>query len=339
MVIDLFQAALRPSSQTTYKTGQRAYSRFLQSMQGGVYFPFKRRILPETELNLAFFMAFLLLEPSINKASTILNYETHVKYLFRAEGCPTEMWTTPFLRQIRKGLQNILPSHSDSRRPLLLPLIMSRPQFLTVVSDTQRLLRFATILGFIGMLRPHSIEALKPQAFSMVTARGEVIQMPSQPARFQEVFMKIATSERILGFFITFKSKTMDQARAYFPTLSNVANQTEFALICPLLALTDITHRGWMKKGLLKQLNKKKRFTEYLQHLTGLQNYIAPYALRIGGRTWLLSKGMDRQLVDYLGTWKSPEASARYFRAAPHAVLVLLQRFYFSQANWYGDQV
>ena len=91
VVISVFHAALQPSSQRTYRTGQRAYNRFLSTMTGGSRFPFKRRMLPETELNLAFFMAFLLLEPSITKASTILGYETHVKYMFKTEGCPEEM--------------------------------------------------------------------------------------------------------------------------------------------------------------------------------------------------------------------------------------------------------
>ena len=91
VVLELFDAALCPASQRTYKTGQRAYFRFLGSIYRGVRFPFERRVLSETELNLAFFMAFLILEPTINKASTILNYETHVKYLFRTEGCPVEI--------------------------------------------------------------------------------------------------------------------------------------------------------------------------------------------------------------------------------------------------------
>ena len=67
VVTDLFYAALRPSSQQTYRTGQRAYTRFLSSIRGGVRFPFKQRTLSETELNLAFFMAFLVLGPSIKK--------------------------------------------------------------------------------------------------------------------------------------------------------------------------------------------------------------------------------------------------------------------------------
>ena len=104
--------------------------------------------------------------------------------------------------------------------------------------------------------------------------------------------------------------------------------------MCPILALNDLLRRGLLKKGFLKALNKEKRLTEYLQFISGLDHYIAPYALRVGGRTWLLSEGMDRQFVDFLGTWKSPDASARYHRAAHKAVLISLRRFYASRANW-----
>ena len=65
-----------------------------------------------------------------------------------------------------------------------------------------------------------------------------------------------------------------------------------------------------------------------------MEQDIAPYALRIGGRTWFLANGLDRQFVDFLGTWKSPDASARYYRAAPKAVLVSLRRLNASRANW-----
>ena len=111
--MSLFEAALRPSSQRTYQTGQRAYERFLTSIEGGIRFPFKRRIIPETELNLAFFMAFLLLEPRIRTAGTILNYESHVKYRFQEEGCPEEVYNTQFLRQVRRGVKNSLLSKLD----------------------------------------------------------------------------------------------------------------------------------------------------------------------------------------------------------------------------------
>ena len=54
----------------------------------------------------------------------------------------------------------------------------------------------------------------------------------------------------------------------------------------------------------------------------------SPHTLRIGGRTWYISQGMDRQFVDYLGTWVSPEASARYYRENPVAVIRKVREFY-----------
>ena len=90
VVMDLYDSALQPSSRRTYGTGQRAYARFVQTMRGGVYLPFQQLRLGETELNLAFFMTFLLLEPRITKATTITGYESHVKYVFKEEGCPED---------------------------------------------------------------------------------------------------------------------------------------------------------------------------------------------------------------------------------------------------------
>ena len=122
----------------------------------------------------------------------------------------------------------------------------------------------------------------------------------------------------------------MKRARAHFPCLGDFSGQSRFAAMCPMRALLDVSQRGLLKDNLFKQLNKKKRLTLYLQMISGIDKYIAPYALRIGGRTWLLSKGMDRQLVDFLGTWKIPEASARYYRATPHMVLRTMKDFYSS---------
>ena len=80
VVIDLYDAAIQESSRRQYRTGQRAYLRFTQEVDVPYGFlPFPRTSLSKTELTLAFYMAYLLLRPTILKASTILNYETHVK--------------------------------------------------------------------------------------------------------------------------------------------------------------------------------------------------------------------------------------------------------------------
>ena len=80
VVLDFYEAALKASSQRTYRTGQRAYHRFVESLYDPSELPFVGQQLNETELTLAFFMAHLLLKPTMSVGTTILNYESHVKY-------------------------------------------------------------------------------------------------------------------------------------------------------------------------------------------------------------------------------------------------------------------
>ena len=180
-----------------------------------------------------------------------------------------------------------------------------------------QILRFTTIMGFIGMLRPNAIRQLSPKSFTMVTTDSKIIGMPAQPESFERELTRLREQEHILGFYIQFHSKTMRNARAYFPSLSVLDANLKISQMCPVRALVSISQQRLLKDGFVRTVGKKISLTKYLRHLTGIKTNIAPYALRIGGRTWLLARGMDRQFVDFLGTWKSPEASARYFRAAP----------------------
>ena len=50
-------------------------------------------------------MASLVLKATIKAGTTILNYETHTKYLFRSEGCEPIEYDTAFLGQIRTGVR------------------------------------------------------------------------------------------------------------------------------------------------------------------------------------------------------------------------------------------
>ena len=176
------------------------------------------------------------------------------------------------------------------------------------------------------MLRPDTLRGFAPEAITIVTCKGNCIKLPSNQRAFKETVLKARRDHKLLGFYIDFASKTMSDARAYFPNLCNPA--TLFREMCPTRALLEITSRSLVKTGFLRTITRKKKLTIYLQQLLQVETDVAPYALRIGGRTWMISMGLDRQFVDYLGTWKSPESSARYFRAAPGAVLRSLRRFY-----------
>ena len=257
-----------------------------------------------------------------------MGYESHVKYWFRTEGCPEDEYNTPFLRQLRSGIQKTLPSNADTRRALLLPNFMNSNQFNTTIREKDILVRFATILGFVGMLRPHTFEQLGPNSFTIVLMSHRCVRLGGPAKVFRSQLDQLRRSSRILGFYIDFESKTMQNARAYFPSLCSRKSSTPFAPMCPVRALVQISSRGKMRKAFLKSINKGKLSTKYLNRVSETTEAFALYSLRIGGRTWMLSEGMDRQFCDFLGTWKSPDASARYFRANPAAVLKLLRNFY-----------
>ena len=91
--------------------------------------------------------------------------------------------------------------------------------------------------------------------------------------------------------------------------------------------------KGWVDNGFLRNAGTGRTLVKYLQQLIDTKSAVSAYALRIGGRTWNLTWGLDRQFVDYLGTWKSPEASAPYYRERPSAVLQRLTRFYKNLPN------
>ena len=67
-----------------------------------------------------------------------------------------------------------------------------------------------------------------------------------------------------MGYYVVFQSKTMVGARAHFPLLSEREMSMDFAMICPVRALVDMSQRGLIKKGSLKRLNQGQRLTKYL---------------------------------------------------------------------------
>ena len=136
----------------------------------------------------------------------------------------------------------------------------------------------------------------------------------------------IPTAVDILGFFISFKSKTMVDAKAYYPNLAK--SSPRFRAMCPTAALLHIIRRGLFKGNFLRNHGKGRVLQSFHKKLVGVNKKLSPHALRIGGRTWYLSTGLDKQFVDYLGTWASSEASARYCSANLAAVIRRLQKFY-----------
>ena len=268
-------------------------------------------------------MASLVLKPTISASATILGYETHVKYLFRSQGCDPEEYNTPFLSQVRTGIKKSFPQLGDKRTALLLPVYIKEMNTKSTSMKKQKL-RMATILAFIGMLRPHVFQELGPDSFVIVMKNERQVPLLGISGPAQQHL--IENRSTILGFYIKFRSKTMNDARAYYPNLSSLSGATSG--MCPVETLLHLWKLREIKQRFLASLGRGAHLEKYLREITGSSKPVAPYALRIGGRTWYLSQGLDRLFVDYLGTWSSPEASARYFRARPAAVLAMVLRFY-----------
>ena len=235
-------------------------------------------------------------------------------------------YKTPFLGQIRSGINNTYPKQANKRSAFLLPHFVRMKDFIAPGDKSGHLVRLATVMGFIGMLRPHTFAQLQPSSFYFVCNNEKLLQPSNAMRSFPTFLKKLPRRQELLGFYIVFKSKTMPVARAYFPNLSDSCSALR--MICPLSMLLSAANKKWVTAGFLKRAGRGESLGKYLKLLTSSDESVSPYSLRIGGRTWYISHGMDRQFCDYLGTWKSPEASARYFQASLVTALRKLLKFY-----------
>ena len=208
----------------------------------------------------------------------------------------------------------------------MLPKYLKTSVFAEVPTRDRRLARLSAILGFIGMLRPHTFKSLEASSLCFIRRKGGSVIQETNEADLKNKLRAIRYRQ-ILGFYIKFKSKTMNHARAYFPNLSSP--KSKYDAMCPVREVMNLSARGYLRGKFLNETSSTSSLTKYLQDLASSTEKVPLYALRIGGRTWNISQGLDRQFVDYLGTWKSPEASARYYRAEPAVVLRKIRSFYF----------
>ena len=89
--------------------------------------------------------------------------------------------------------------------------------------------------------------------------------------------------------------------------------------MCPVNALLDLRKNLEIKKGFLASLGRGASLEKYLRSITGNPTPVAPYALRIGGRTWYLSHGLDRQFVDILEPGPLPKLPRDTFEQDPQS--------------------
>ena len=131
--------------------------------------------------------------------------------MFREDGFDPETYNTAFLGQVRKVIENVFLKQADWRKAFLIPNYLTRTSFRHVTTKQDVLARFATIIGFIGMLRPHTITELQASMIKFVAVTGtEVIGKTGSHLEKRLSMFKV---DDIVGFYITFKSKTLACAR------------------------------------------------------------------------------------------------------------------------------
>ena len=55
--------------------------------------------------------------------------------------------------------------------------MIRNPEFQKITKPSDILFRFATIIGFIGMLRPHTMDQLNPDSFFILLRDGQTVRM------------------------------------------------------------------------------------------------------------------------------------------------------------------
>ena len=202
-VVYFYRNAWTASTTRTYKTGQRRWAKFTAAYPVITNYPFSRIPLQEYELALAFFAAHLALQPTISRGTTVASYLTHVRADWRQAGCPEDRLSSEFVALVTRGIHRALPATPDSRQAFLLLSCRPSPCFRDPSSPASFQLKFATLLGFFGMLRISAFSKLAPAAIILVSASGRqslLTAVPLEDAR--------SICREFIGFFFRFRGKS-----------------------------------------------------------------------------------------------------------------------------------
>ena len=143
-VIYFYHNAWTASSTRTYTTGQRRWRQFTSIFRGISPFPHPRAALQEFELALAFFAAHLALQPTTTHGATVAAYLSHVRTLWRHNGCPKSCLTSTFVALVTSGIHRAPPAIPDVRSAFRLLDCRPPPDFLHPSTAPLFRLKFAT---------------------------------------------------------------------------------------------------------------------------------------------------------------------------------------------------
>ena len=298
------------------------------------YLPCPTSPLADHELALAFFAAHLALTPTIKRGTTVAAYLTHVRTLWRHAGCPEHLIASEFVGRVLQGIRRALPAAPDSRHAFLLLDCRPPPKFTDPSSPTDFKLKWATLLGFFGMLRFDIILNLTPSQIVLVAPDGREVLLSRVP-----FITARSIPDKYIGFYFRFRGKSTPigdpPQMAYCPKIHDFDSQ--FTQFCPVRLLATMHDKGYFlrpHRKLMAGTLTPKTLCAYIVSLAGrglnrLQAaLIKTHSLRIGGHTYFTAMGMNRDLTNYLGRRKVKDSSLRYFRASARLTLSAY-RFFF----------
>ena len=322
------------STTRNYGTGQRKWAAFTLEHRKIPYLPCPTSPLAEHNLALAYFAAHLALTPTITRGTTVASYLTHVRTLWRHAGCPDHLLESEFVARVMKGIHRALPAAPDSRQAFLLLDCRPPPEFADPPSLTGFKLKFATLLGFFGMLRFDIILNIKPSQIVLVAPCGREVLLTRVP-----FITAWSIPRKFIGFFFRFRGKSTPIGNppqmAYCPKICDF--DARFTQFCPITLLSQMHERGLFLHANRKILHGEltpKKLCAYVALLAGRGlsqvqlALIKTHSLRIGGHTYFTAMGMNRDLTCYLGRRKLRDSSLRYFRASARLTLSAYRYFF-----------
>ena len=233
-----------------------------------------------------------------------------------------------------QGIRRALPAAPDSRHAFLLLDCRPPPKFTDPSSPADFKLKWATLLGFFGMLRFDIILNLTPSQIVLVAPDGREVLLSWVP-----FITARSIPDKYIGFYFRFRGKSTPigdpPQMAYCPKIHDFDSQ--FTQFCPVRLLATVHDKGYFlrpHRKLMAGTLTPKTLCAYIVSLAGrglnrLQAaLIKTHSLRIGGHTYFTAMGMNRDLTNYLGRRKVKDSSLRYFRASARLTLSAY-RFFF----------
>ena len=213
-----------------------------------------------------------------------------------------------------KGIRRALPAAPESRQAFLLLDCRPPPKFTDPSSPTDFKLKWATLLGFFGMLRFDIILNLTPSQIVLVAPDGREVLLSRVP-----FITARSIPDKYIGFYFRFRGKSTPigdpPQMAYCPKIHNF--DVQFTQFCPIKLLATMHDKGFFLRPHRK-----------LMAGTLTPKTLCAYIVSLGGHTYFTAMGMNCDLTNYLGRRKVKDSSLRYFRASARLTLSAYRYFF-----------